>query len=199
MRMVGPERNAPSHMQHRAFDVIGPQLGPIYLDMDGVLMDFESHISKWLAPPWAGRTYHYLPKSEWTEEEQANDLRYQNAMEDHTFWRTMPPMSDAHLLWNFCRPWGHHIMTATPSNATYRARCSADKLHSIHKHFDPVFPIQQFNAVLRSEKASFAKPGAILVDDMPANCKEWCEAGGTAILHTDALSTIRKLQELIHV
>ena len=108
-------------------------------------------------------------------------------------------MKDAQLLWDFCRSLDPHILTATPVNAHYRDRCAKDKLDSVHKHFDFRFPADRFHAVLRSEKKALAKPGAILVDDMPPNCEEWNAAGGTAILHKDALSTIKILRELLHV
>jgi hypothetical protein len=176
----------------------------LYLDMDGVLMDYDQHILKWLNPPWTGRTYHHLPHDQWTAEETANDQRYKDAMADPEFWATMPPMADAHLLWHWCKPYQPHILTATPANATYRDRCANDKFRSIWTHFDPVFPTSNFWAVLRSEKRLHAGSHengdrAILVDDMVPNCQEWQEAGGIAILHTDAISTIRKLEEILHV
>lgn len=174
---------------------------PIYLDMDGVLMDFESHVATWLKPVWRGRLYHHLPIAEWTEEEQTNDRRYKQAMADHKFWHTMGPMADAHELWDWVRfqtggAGMHYVLTATPANIDYAKRCAADKLASIHRHFDPTFPKEQFHAVVRSEKRAFARDGAILVDDMPPNCIEWELAGGTAILHKDTKTTIKRLKEL---
>lgn len=169
----------------------------LYLDMDGVLMDFEGHVRKhgfW----WSGPTYHHLPESEWTEEQTTNDRKYKALMATPEFWKTMSPMADAHLLWSYCRPFHPHILTATPAGATYRARCRADKFNSVHVYFDPTFPVEDFHAVLRSEKQAHAMPGHVLVDDMAANCEEWTRAGGTAILHRDAVSTIRILREIFH-
>lgn len=173
----------------------------LFLDMDGVLMDYESHTDKWLSPRWAGRVYHHLPFDQWTPEEVTNDRRYKDAMADLYFWRTMRPMADAGILWSFCRTMRPRILTATPHGATYAARCANDKLATIHQHFDPTFPVEDFHAVLRSEKALFAADGphCVLVDDMLPNCLEWAKAGGTPILHRDAISTIRKLEELLHV
>jgi hypothetical protein len=175
----------------------------IYLDMDGVLMDYDSHILGWLNPPWTGRTYHHLPLDQWTPEEVTNDLRYKNAMADRRFWRTMRPMADAYELWDFCRPLLPCILTATPDNAVYAARCAADKLFSIHSHFDSLFPVRNFHAVLRSEKRKFAGSHengdrAVLVDDMLPNCQDWEGAGGIAILHRNAKDTIRQLREILH-
>lgn len=42
-------------------------------------------------------------------------------------------------------------------------------------------------------KAQMARPGDILIDDLPRNIDDWRAAGGTGILHTDARSTLRAL------
>jgi hypothetical protein len=170
----------------------------IYLDMDGVLMDYDRHILKWDCY-WRGPLYHHKPESEWTPEQATNDKLYQDAMADPAFWTTMEPMQDAYVLWNFCRPYHPHVLTATPlSGAAYRDRCVEDKLGRIHQLFDGNFPVEDFHACLRHEKKAFATPGHILVDDMAPNCDEWTRCGGTAILHKNALHTIRILQEFIH-
>lgn len=169
----------------------------LYLDMDGVLMDFDGHKSKWIAR-WEKREYHHLPRAQWTPEETERDAKLHDVMALPEFWRTMPPMADAHILWSYCRPLHPRILTATPAGATYRERCRTDKLQSIFEHFDSTFPVEDFYAVLRSEKRAHAMPGSILVDDMAANCHEWEAAGGVAVLHKDALSTIRILQEIYH-
>lgn len=170
----------------------------IFLDMDGVLMDYDGHIKSRLTP-WTGRTYHHLPRDQWTAEEHANDLHYQRVMAHPEFWQSMPPMADARELWEFCQDHPHHIMTATPApaGAVYRARCAADKFCSILNHFNADFPAWRFNAVLRSDKAGYAASHRILVDDMEANCEEWRKAGGIAILHTSAAETIKQLKEII--
>lgn len=171
----------------------------LYLDMDGVLMDYDWHIAGW-GCDWKGPMYHHKPESEWTQEQLDNDIRYRAAMADPRFWRSMPPMSDAHVLWRHCRAYQPHVLTALPATgAAYKDRCTADKLSAIHRYFDPVFPQEHFHAVQRADKRQFAVPGAVLVDDMLPNCEEWTAAGGVAILHTSAVDTIRKLQELIHV
>lgn len=173
----------------------------LYLDMDGVLMDFDKHLLDnglfvWGNQP-GNRTYYHLPKEQWMPHEAAHDSDIQALMATDQFWRDMPPTPDAHVLWGWCAGLGHHVLTATPSNATYKLRCARDKLSSIHRWFDPTFPAERFNAVLRSEKQQYAD-GNVLVDDNEGNCREWTAAGGTAILHKDAISTIKILRELFH-
>lgn len=172
----------------------------IYLDMDGVLMDFDRGLKEagffvWHEQP-GNRMYHHMPKDQWTPDELTHDRQIQNLMRRPEFWHGLQPMPDAFLLWEHCAPWGHHILTAAPSAAGGLEMARTNKWGSIGRHFDPHFSPSRFNCCLRSEKQQFAANGSILVDDMPANCEEWTAAGGTAILHKDAISTIKILKEL---
>lgn len=173
----------------------------LYLDMDGVLMDFDSQLRRYSRAPKGDRTYHHLPRDQWTPDEVVRDVEHQAAMADSTFWRTMPPMRDAHQLWTFASQHHPRILTAWPAaaDAQMQVRCAEDKLRSIHGTFDTVFPQQLFHACSRHEKARFAQPGAVLVDDMLPNCLEWEKAGGIAILHTSAADTINRLKEIHNV
>lgn len=173
----------------------------VYLDMDGVLMDFDralidNGLFVWAHRP-GNRTYHHLPPDKWTEEEAEHDRDISKLMGTSEFWDGIKPMADAHMLWNYCRGLHPEVLTARPRNEEAAERVSAAKIRSIHAHFDPIFPVDYINICLRSEKAMFAG-GNILVDDLPGNCEDWTAAGGTAILHVDALTTIRKLSEIYH-
>lgn len=175
----------------------------LYLDMDGVLMDFDRALIENGLFVWnlqaGNRTYHHLPREEWTMDEKEHDADVSKLMAREDFWTGIKPMTDAYILWDYCRGFhGVEILTARPQNDKAAERVSKAKIGSIHKHFDSTFPVEHINICLRKEKKNFAQ-GNILVDDLPGNCKDWCEAGGHAILHTDALSTIKILQELFHV
>ena len=50
--------------------------------------------------------------------------------------------------------------------------------------------------VVRSDKKSFAKGNNLLIDDYEKNIKEWENAGGQAILHTNTNKTISELKKL---
>lgn len=168
----------------------------IYLDMDGVLMDFDRGQREHGLPVWQGRTYHTLPRDEWEPHEEARDKLVQGVMSRPNFWPSLVPMADAFLLWEHCAPWGHRVLTARPSSAEAALRVHGHKFDSIRTHFDGRFCPSRFICCLRSQKALYAKAGHVLVDDLPSNCQEWERAGGTAILHKDALSTIKILKEL---
>jgi hypothetical protein len=51
----------------------------------------------------------------------------------------------------------------------------------------------------RKDKANYAKSDTILIDDKPVTIDEFNKAGGIGILHTDAISTINKLKEILGV
>lgn len=181
----------------------------IYLDMDGVLMDYEGAIEAAGVVRYRdGAHWISKPRETWPPEMIAADKSYVDCMMRHDFWQGIKPLPDAYLLWDFCRGFHpeHHVLTAAPTDrpgetkfAQIKDRIAQDKRRSIWTYFDGTFPATNINVCLRHEKAHYSRPGAILVDDTPGNCEEWTHRGGTAILHTDAVTTIRKLRELLHV
>lgn len=185
-----------------------PRRPRLFLDMDGVLMNFEGAIERHGVPRYRdGLHWIARPRDEWPEAMVVADKAYVACMAKHNFWDSIRPMPDAHMLWHHCRTLDPYVLTAAPSDrpgdttfAGLRELISKQKRDSIHLNFDPTFPADNIHVCLRHEKALFAEgPECILVDDTPGNCQEWIKAGGTAILHVDAISTIRRLQELYHV
>lgn len=178
----------------------------LFLDMDGVLMNYEGQIAAHGVPRYReGAHWITQPRETWPQGMLDADVAYCQTMEHPEFWSGIQPMDDAHLLWQYCAPLKPQVLTAAPTDrpgetrfSLIRERIAQDKRASIWTHFDPEFPVEHIHVCLRHEKAQFARIGATLVDDTPGNCREWEEAGGIAILHTDALSTIRKLQEVYH-
>lgn len=185
----------------------------LYLDMDGVLMDYEGAIERAGVIRYReGAHWISKPRDQWPPEMIAADRSYTEAMCHPEFWKGIQPLHDAHLLWQFARPLNPHVLTATPPErpgdprlGQIRDRIAQDKRESIWRHFDSAFPDDAINVCLRHEKAKFAGGPSpadainVLVDDTPGNCEEWTAVGGTAILHKDAVSTIRILRELFNV
>ena len=53
------------------------------------------------------------------------------------------------------------------------------------------------NLVRKSnDKAAYAAPNHILIDDRSKSIQPWVAAGGIGILHTNAANTIRQLKEV---
>lgn len=166
----------------------------IFLDMDGVLADFEGEITRrWIAGP---HDYIQRPKATWTEAELARDQKVRVAMAQPDFWPSLEPMPGAMELLTVARHLVGHdrlfILTATP--ATKPEVASENKRAWAAKHLG--FPTDQIITCPRAAKSVYAGQGKILVDDLMTNCFEWETAGGTAFVHTDAASSIKGLLEL---
>lgn len=178
----------------------------LYIDMDGVLMNYEGAIREAGVVPYPeGAIWISKPRNTWPPEMVAADKAYVECMLRPDFWSGIKPMLDARILWDFCislqAPMD--VLSAAPTDrngetkfAEIKHLIAQDKRRSIWTYFDPHFPGDAIRICLRHEKASFAEPDAILIDDTPGNCEEWTARGGIAILHTDAITTIRKLKEI---
>ena len=166
------------------------------IDLDGVLADFEGRV----------RELIHLSKKESgklmdeAEKEESIDKRLMwkviHRYDEHTpFFYTLDKMPDADILWDFILEHFDHedikILTAsghTPSDAPQQKR------RWVRKHFGDY----HVEVVAKSpDKAAFATPTTILIDDRAKSLDPWIAAGGIGILHTDAKSTIKQLREIL--
>ena len=149
--------------------------------MDGVLTDWEKQFEKLFGVPV--ETY---------EAQHGKDKRYE-LVHEHSpnFYATMPWMSDGKILYNFIKEFPTEIL----SHAT-DPECKVGKEKWLS---DNDITLKQNLVPDREDKAKFANPNAILIDDRKDNVDEFVEAGGIGILHTDATDTINKLKELLGV
>lgn len=150
----------------------------IYSDMDGVLVDFERGVVQ-----STGRHF-----------DENNKEQYQHVK---GFWENMPPMPDFDMYWNYIKKYNPHILTAYPDWDVAGATRGKKFWNNKYLHV----PESKLHIVARKNKKLYAvnketgKPN-ILIDDFAKNIKEWKEAGGIGILHTNALSTISQLKHL---
>ena len=156
----------------------------IFLDMDGVLADFESKITEMLGEKvWntdAGHAVYDAHKRELTAK--------------HMF-RKMDPLPDAWKLVDWCCNSGIHTEILTAAGTVNRELVVRDKIEWIREHINPYWTI--IPTFKGSQKAVFAHKKAVLIDDRDKNIECWVEAGGIGILHTTAENTIKQLNELI--
>lgn len=160
----------------------------LYIDMDGVVADFNEFARRVLRPE------KYDPTSErWGTEEWSTLRDY-----PHLF-RKLPKTAMADQLISLARRfrnelgWNLYFLTAVPQkddvpDAFYDKVCWVQEYYpDITVRFGPHSWDKQKHCV----------PGDILVDDRMSNCEEWQAVGGIAIRVTrDYDSVLSQLQDI---
>lgn len=158
----------------------------VFLDMDGVLVDLAKGFENvtgyrlcWQLEKEMGKEHYWTP---------VNNARPE-------FWSSLPKMPDAdHLVGRLLDMFSvdqMHILSAVFND---HEECEEEKRVWIDTNHPEILPYQ-VNIVQRSEKKLFARNQTtglpnLLIDDMEKNCVEWTKAGGIAVLHTSAESSL---------
>ncbi|MDP3328732.1 hypothetical protein [Parvibaculum sp.] len=170
----------------------------IYLDMDGVLADFDAGLRALGIEP--NQTTN-KSRSHMTPDEIVLKDKVYDAILAQPFFNTLPLMHDAQVLWDFCAPFEPVILTAAPSRESGFEKAAREKREWIEEHFGPI-PDERFICTNSSKKRNYVGhlPGSkqVLVDDRASNVTDWIAAGGTGILHLSAVSSLRVLKFLLH-
>lgn len=156
----------------------------VAIDSDGVLAHFEGLVCKYnrvsqLSQISRGRLWQSVGE-------------YDRLV--GPFFEHLDKMPDADQLMDFVRAnfVNHFILTArghVPKNGEQQ------KKNWYRKNYGPELVVKV--VVSSGDKAQFANPNTILIDDRTKSITPWEAAGGIGILHTDAASTITRLKELI--
>lgn len=155
----------------------------VAIDMDGVLADFSLGASQALGVD---------KDSISTREFWKRITHYDKDVEP--FFENLPAMNDAFTLMRFITDNfdNYFVLTAsgyTPKNVDEQKRNWAKKVFS---------PLLKVVTVKKSvDKARYADPKAILIDDRNKSIEPWTAAGGIGILHTSAADTISQLQKIV--
>lgn len=153
----------------------------IYIDLDGVLFDFDRQLETTLGRPRA----EISKKELW-----ATVNAYPGG-----WFRNLPLMPYAIALYSLCVKTGLPVtvLTATGNNyadVTFQKQDACWKRLHIPQH--KIITVQ--SGIL---KANLASPYSLLIDDTPKVINAWREAGGIGILHTDGQTTAEKLKKLL--
>jgi cytidyltransferase-like protein len=149
----------------------------IYVDMDGVLVDFDGGYEK-LTGMTTQEADAKGPEFFWKPISKAGAK----------WWITLNWMSDGKQLWDYVKKYNPELLSAP----------SREEASRMGKRVWVKRELPGVKLILRSadKKQEFASPTSILIDDRKKNIEQWEAAGGVGILHTDAASTIKKLKEL---
>jgi len=156
----------------------------IYLDMDGVLANFEGKAIELFGTNW---------KTEVEADRWGKFADYQNIYE------ILDPMPDALELYNGCceiigNKTQVQILTALPNRARFD-RAAQDKINWARRYIDPDIRVA-FGPHAQDKQYHIRHTNDVLVDDMIRNVEQWKARGGVGVLHTSAASTLDILQLL---
>ncbi len=162
----------------------------IYLDMDGVLADFDRGVNVLCgmqASSQAGK-----------DDDPDYDNRMWEAIRnvDH-FYDKLELIPGARDL--FERIWSKYgkqceILTGIPKPKRGIVTAGDDKKAWAKRLLSEDLAV---NVVFREQKPIYCEgKGSILIDDRESNIREWQELGGTGILHVSAEETVRELEKL---
>ena len=146
----------------------------LYLDLDGVLADFDSGYAA---------AFGRRPGKE------KDDVDWNAVRAYPNFYRDLPPMADVNVLWARVARYQPIVLTGVPRSVPEAA---ANKRAWMERWLPGTLMIPTWSA----EKASYARPGDVLVDDWVKYRQKWVDAGGVWITHVNALETDRLLTEM---
>lgn len=147
----------------------------IYLDIDGVLADFDQGLCEWMGEnlPAEGGQWQLAKYLGFSSEDEF--LQYIHDLPAE-FWvglRVLPWAAD---LVSLCRRTVKTVRLATA--AVHSEDCVAGKIRWVRNHF----PELASHTLMIRDKWMLAKPGRILIDDLETQCDRFHAHGGSAIL-----------------
>jgi 5'(3')-deoxyribonucleotidase len=155
------------------------RINTIFLDMDGVLADFDKRALQILGMP----AHEY-------EKTFGTDWFWLQLKMDPDFFRNLDLMPDALDLFNAVRHLPHAILTGIPKGVDSFSNQKVDWAADI---FGPELKVFCTQA---SKKWTFCQAGDILIDDRYRYAKKWEGAGGIFIKHYSAEVSIQNLKAL---
>jgi 5'(3')-deoxyribonucleotidase len=159
----------------------------IYLDMDGVVADFNAYVSN-LLKRQVGWEAADLTSEEWNFLSSVDRLYY-----------NLDPLPYSARLVETSLSYNEfkiEFLTAIP-----RVKSIPTAEKDKREWLDKYFPGIKMNTGPHSrDKSKWAKSGDILIDDKKENAIEWFEAGGIAIRHTgDIDKTLQSLEIAVKI
>jgi hypothetical protein len=146
----------------------------LFLDLDGVLADFDRGILALTGK----RPAELSSRALWRAAARAPD-----------FFAKLAFTRDGRRLWDYCRPLHPTILTGLPLGDW----APAQKRRWVATMLGPAVPVI---TCLSREKPRYAAPGHVLVDDREAARAGWEGRGGIFIHHVDAERSIAALRGL---
>jgi 5'(3')-deoxyribonucleotidase len=155
----------------------------IYLDLDGVMVDFERH---------------YLDLFGHAHDSVSDNLMWDHIKSDDGFFRNSPPMAGAISFFGYLIEEYKNVTILTACPKSDYSRSAKHKREWVREHLSIYVPvIPMLHGV---NKCLFMhQPGDVLIDDFEKNIKPWNSIGGYGILHKSIINTKQVLDHYMLV
>ena len=155
----------------------------LYLDADGVICGFDQHVQK----IFGKKVEAFQPKGSFWAALTHHDTHVEK------FFRNLPKIDDADVLVDFVTAHFKSVKILTACGYTPKD-AKEQKIAWFAEHYPQIECI----VVAKSpDKAAYAHPYAILIDDRSKSIDPWVAKGGIGILHTSAEDTIAQLRAIV--
>ena len=159
----------------------------IYLDMDGVIADFDQRFLDLSGMTPDEYRDKYGMSQFWDFIDIENKVR---------FWAGIPVMPGAKKLVDYVSQYDYEILTA-PSIKKQSRLGKMIWLRKIHSDLFPDTPKVNFKpAKAKHQVKSNLTKTDILIDDKASTIDTWNSAGGTGVLYTSSDDSIKQLKDL---
>ena len=163
----------------------------LYVDMDGVLVDFVKGAEEYFKITFALNNRRGITPAQFVTLWEGPKGWRQLKKDWPTFWMDLDPEPSSSQLLKLVRPHHPAVLTAIPkgwpSSATGKRIWCRRHIPNWGRH-----PNEEFLAVDRSQKRQYAKQADgtpnLLIDDFDKNIAEWKSAGGIGLLYTGRAS-----------
>jgi len=160
----------------------------IYLDMDGVLADFDRGVAELC-------NLQVTPQGK-KRDAAADDRMWAAIREVGHFYDKLELMPGAKEMFDRIRAkYGDRceILTGIPKEKRGIPTAGEDKKNWMKRMLSDTIRV---NIVYREQKPDFCKgKGCVLIDDLEGNIRDWEGMGGTGILHVSAENTLKELEK----
>jgi len=155
----------------------------LYVDMDGVLVDFNKAVLNLIGQPMGPDTKKLFWRS----------VKNMGGKELIEFWSNMDWTRQGRELWSYVSKYSPQILSS--SGSSMRGQIEQGKTKWIEKHLTP----NPTNIIYELNKEKYAHPSAIIIDDRSKVIDPWIAAGGIGILHVDGRldNTIAQLDKYL--
>lgn len=157
----------------------------VFCDADGVICDFTKKVQSFL-PEFINDNPKFKNKV-W------GSIQYHNDNVE-PFFESLDKMHDADHLVDFVRSTFGNVFILTACGFT--PKDAADqKRRWFERQYGKDLIVK--TVTKSSDKAQFASPNSILIDDRAKSIDPWVAAGGVGVLHTSAEDTIAQLEKFL--